>query len=447
MAKTKSHFICSHCGYTSPQWLGKCSQCESWNTLTEEIVSFSSTPFFIGQAAQIVSFSDISSATEPRIDTGWAEVDRVLGGGLVPGSVILLGGDPGIGKSTLALQLTHRLAQNNRPVLYVSGEESQAQIKLRADRLFSTIPHMWMLCETRIEAIESRISELTPAFVIIDSIQTMSMSDFAASPGSVTQVRESALRLMSIAKRCSLPILLIGHVTKDGMIAGPKLLEHMVDTVLYFEGDKRSHLRILRTIKNRFGATHEVGLFDMTSDGLHELLNPSQVLLDSHLKQPGNALTCIQEGSRSLIIELQSLVIDNHMGIPRRTCNGLDANRLSIILAALQKHTSIMFSNQDVYLNVIGGLKISDPCADLAIAMAAVSSFRNRSLPTNMIVLGEVGLGGEIRPLHQVDLKLKEAASIGLTQAVIPARSHVQYTGDMTLHKVTTLVDAIALID
>jgi len=441
MAKEVTSYYCSECGHFSQKWIGKCPLCNTWDSFVQETISKNQNNHEI-KADKPVLLSEITDTEIQKISTNMVEFDRILGGGIVPGSVILLGGDPGIGKSTIALQLADILDKQNLKTIYISGEESKPQLKLRAERLHISGKNIQVLSETVIEQIENIVSQTPLDFVIIDSIQTTFLSEIAAAPGTITQIRESAFRLINIAKRLNIPILIIGHVTKDGNIAGPKILEHMVDTVLYFEGDKKNNFRILRSFKNRFGATNEIGLFEMTSQGLAQILNPSQVLIEKSYNSPGNTITCIQEGTRPLLVEIQALVLNNSFGIPRRTVNGIEQNRLAIILAAIEKRTALKFSSQDVFINVIGGLKINDPGVDLAIAAACISSYKNKAIPPNTIIIGEVGLGGETRDIPQLEAKLKEAAQIGITTAFIPETKQ-KLISKIEIQKIKNLIDLL----
>ena len=425
MAKApKTVYQCSECGGTAPKWQGKCPHCGEWNTLQESLAApepknarFQS---WAADTAQVQALSDVTAIEVPRNPTGMGELDRVLGGGLVNGAVILLGGDPGIGKSTLLLQTVAKMAQS-RKVLYVSGEESAQQVALRAQRLELPTEGVNLLAEIRMEAIQTALKQHEPAVVVIDSIQTMYSDQITSAPGSVSQVRECAAQLTRMAKQMGIAMILVGHVTKDGAIAGPRVLEHMVDTVLYFEGDQHSNYRMIRAIKNRFGAANELGVFAMTEHGLKGVSNPSAIFLASYRDDvPGSCVLVTQEGSRPLLVEIQALVDDAHGFTPKRLTVGLEQNRLAMLLAVLNRHAGIACFDQDVFLNAVGGVKINEPAADLAIILAMLSSFRNRPLPEKMVAFGEIGLSGEVRPVARGQERLKEAEKLGFKRAVVP---------------------------
>ena len=420
--KAKTIFVCNECGYESAKWMGKCPACNSWNTFFEEKLStkvesgkrekkIQEAPkplnSFVGQDAQ-------------RTSTGYAELDRVLGGGLVKGSLVLVGGEPGIGKSTLILQLCDKVKGEGK-VLYVSGEESAEQIKLRADRLNIKNDDILFLGETDIDIIDQNIEELNPKLVIIDSMQTMYSEDISSAPGSVCQVREITSRIMKICKSRKITTIIIGHVTKDGNIAGPRVLEHMVDTVLYIEGERYFSYRMIRGVKNRFGSTNEVGMFEMQEKGMVEITNPSSILISEREDNPsGSVVVATVEGTRPLLVELQALVTQSVFGLPRRTANGIDYNRLTLLVAVMEKKAGFMLGNQDVYLNVVGGLKVNEPALDLGIILATASSFKNVSIPKGVIALGEVGLTGEVRTINMMEKRLKEAERLGFKKCIIP---------------------------
>ena len=420
--KAKTFFVCNECGYESAKWMGKCPACNSWNTFFEEKLStkvesgkrekkIQEAPkplnSFVGQDAQ-------------RTSTGYAELDRVLGGGLVKGSLVLVGGEPGIGKSTLILQLCDKVKGEGK-VLYVSGEESAEQIKLRADRLNIKNDDILFLGETDIDIIDQNIEELNPKLVIIDSMQTMYSEDISSAPGSVSQVREITSRIMKICKSRKITTIIIGHVTKDGNIAGPRVLEHMVDTVLYIEGERYFSYRMIRGVKNRFGSTNEVGMFEMQEKGMVEITNPSSILISEREDNPsGSVVVATVEGTRPLLVELQALVTQSVFGLPRRTANGIDYNRLTLLVAVMEKKAGFMLGNQDVYLNVVGGLKVNEPALDLGIILATASSFKNVSIPKGVIALGEVGLTGEVRTINMMEKRLKEAERLGFKKCIIP---------------------------
>ena len=422
MAKNKTVFVCSSCGYESPKWLGKCPACNEWNTFYEEKV-VSSSKGSVGKSKEIakpIELNKIEGKTDLKISTGFNELDRVLGGGLVNGSLILLGGEPGIGKSTLILQICDKIKTDGK-ILYISGEESGKQIKLRADRLGVKKDNLLFLSETNIENIESNILSITPKLVIIDSIQTMFSEEITSAPGSVSQVREITARIMRTCKENSITTILIGHVTKDGNIAGPRVLEHMVDTVLYLEGERYFSYRMLRGVKNRFGLTNEIGMFEMQNEGLVEITDPSKVLISDSGENPaGSVIIATIEGTRPLLVEFQALTTPTVYGLPRRTANGIDYNRLAVLIAVLEKKVGINLGNQDVYLNVVSGLKINEPAIDLGIIAATVSSFKNIPIDKKTVVLGEVGLTGEIRSVNLIEKRIKEAEKLGFKKCIIP---------------------------
>ena len=423
--KTKTFYVCSSCGYETPKWLGKCPDCGEWATLEEQVRQElpQKNSKALQRAVQNVtsySISEIKTDTELRYKTGMKELDRVLGGGIVKGSLVLLSGDPGIGKSTILLQICKELGKKLK-VLYVSGEESYSQIKLRADRLKVVADNLYILCETDIESIFEHIRSTAPDLVIIDSIQTMNFTALNSSPGCVTQVRECSNLLMRTSKSLSIPIIMVGHVNKDGNIAGPKVLEHIVDAVLYFEGERNLSFRILRAVKNRFGSTNEIGVFEMFDIGLKEVENPSAMLISGRPKNtPGSCVACVMEGSRPILAEIQGLVASNNYGNPRRITNGFDFNRLNMLLAVLEKRSGYFFAGNDVYVNVVGGMKLDEPALDLTIVMALVSSLKDYSLRDDVLAFGEIGLAGEIRGVSHCEQRIKEAARLGFTRCVIP---------------------------
>lgn len=423
--KTKTVYVCSSCGYETPKWLGKCPDCGEWASLEEQVkqeIVQKSTKGLARTAQSVTSYSisEIKTDTELRYKTGMKELDRVLGGGIVKGSLVLLSGDPGIGKSTILLQICKELGKKLK-VLYVSGEESYSQIKLRADRLKVSADNLYILCETDIEAICEHIRSTEPDLVIIDSIQTMNFVALNSSPGCVTQVRECSNLLMRTSKSLSIPIIMVGHVNKDGNIAGPKVLEHIVDAVLYFEGERNLSFRILRAVKNRFGSTNEIGVFEMFDVGLKEVENPSAMLISGRPKNtPGSCVACVMEGSRPILAEIQGLVAGNNYGNPRRITNGFDFNRLNMLLAVLEKRAGYFFAGNDVYINVVGGMKLDEPALDLTIVMALVSSLKDYSLRDDVLAFGEIGLAGEIRGVSHCEQRIKEAARLGFNRCVIP---------------------------
>ena len=424
MAKAKTIYVCQACGGSTPRWQGQCPACQAWNTLEESLSeSTSSNARFQGlaQAVPRQKLSAIKAEDMPRLPTGVDEFDRVLGGGLVPGGVVLIGGDPGIGKSTLLLQALAEMSAAGVSVLYSSGEESAAQIALRAKRIALTAPQLEVLAEIQLEKLLTTIDAARPQVVVVDSIQTVYSDALTSAPGSVAQVRECAAQLTRYAKSSGICMLMVGHVTKDGHLAGPRVLEHIVDTVLYFEGDTHSSFRLVRSIKNRFGAVNELGVFAMTEKGLKGVSNPSAIFLSQHAEMvPGACVLVTQEGSRPLLVEIQALVDTAHIPNPRRLAVGLEQHRLAMLLAVLHRHAGIACFDQDVFLNAVGGVKISEPAADLAVLLAIQSSIRNRALPKELIVFGEVGLAGEIRPCPRGQERLKEAAKLGFSIAIIP---------------------------
>jgi len=422
MAKIKTIYACTQCGAQSPKWVGQCPECGAWNSLQEEQVA--ATPArnrggYAGETA-LRMLADVDAIEEMRTHTGFAELDRVLGGGMVQGGVTLIGGDPGIGKSTLLLQMLARL-EGRLKRLYVAGEESLQQIGLRAQRLGLPPMQMAMLAETSVERIIEVLRQHQPQLVVIDSIQTMYTEALQSAPGSVAQVRESTAQLVRYAKQHGTAIFLVGHVTKEGAIAGPRVLEHMVDTVLYFESDIGGRFRVIRAVKNRFGAVNELGIFAMTEAGLKEVAQPSAIFLSRHEEaMDGSTITCIREGSRPLLLEIQALADDSHLNMPRRLAVGIDGNRLALLLAVLHRHGGLATSNKDVFVNVVGGMRISETAADLPVILAIVSSYREQALPTDMVVFGELGLAGEIRPVPNGEDRLREAAKHGFRLAIVP---------------------------
>jgi len=420
VAKAKTTWVCSECGHHSPKSAGFCPSCRKYNTLVEEverIPSFQRGPV-AAAGAQARRLQDVPMDATTRITTGIAELDRVLGGGIVPGSVVLVGGDPGIGKSTLLLQMCARL-EKQASVLYVTGEESASQVAMRAERLGGKAAHVWMLAETRIEAVLSELNRLSPKVVVVDSVQTVYREDLESAPGTVSQLRESAAALLAWAKAGDGAVFLVGHVTKDGQLAGPRVLEHMVDTVLYFEGDRHHLYRLLRATKNRFGATGEVGVFEMRSEGLEGVSNPSALFLGQGAR-PGVCVTAAMEGSRPLLVEVQALAGPTHYSMPQRVATGFDARRMTILLALLERHGGMQLGGYDVFLSVAGGLKLDDPGGELAAALAVATSLRDRALTPGTFAVGELGLGGEIRPPSQLEARLREGKHMGFKRALIP---------------------------
>ena len=420
--KQKTVFVCTECGNKSPKWMGKCTMCGKWNTMEEEIISPapSSGGLPLTSSDTPKTIRDIDETNESRQSTGMSEFDRVLGGGLVKGSFVLVGGDPGIGKSTILLQICEFLGKTSK-ILYVSGEESPTQIKLRAERLKIKTENLKIYSETNMNHIKNAISSENPDIIIVDSVQTMVSPEIGSSPGNVSQIKEVTATLMRIAKDNTISIFLVGHVTKDGAIAGPKILEHMVDTVLYFEGDNQQIYRILRAVKNRFGSTNEIGVFEMDSDGLHQVSNPSEALLSGRPEEsPGSCITCTMEGSRPVLAEIQALVSPTSFGNPRRMTQGPDLNRVLMLLAVMEKQSGLHISSYDTYVNIVGGFRISETASDLGIVMALASSFRNRALDSGIVAIGEVGLTGETRSVSLLEARISEAEKMGFKTCIIP---------------------------
>ncbi|TFH12900.1 MAG: DNA repair protein RadA [Nitrosomonadales bacterium] len=446
MSKSKSIYSCTECGGQTLKWQGQCPYCQVWNTLVESIADKKTSRFTqANEISQVQNLGQVKTGEEPRYSTGVVEFDRVLGGGLVHGGVVLLGGDPGIGKSTLLLQSLCHMSVT-RDVLYVSGEESAHQVALRAKRLALVVKDVHLLTEIQLERIQAVLGERKPDVAVIDSIQTVYSETLQSAPGSVAQVRECAAQLTRMAKTSGTCIILVGHVTKEGALAGPRVLEHMVDTVLYFEGDTQSSFRLIRAFKNRFGAVNELGVFAMTEKGLREVSNPSALFLSHHGEQvPGSCVMVTQEGTRPLLVEIQALVDESHLSNPRRLSVGLEQNRLAMLLAVLHRHAGIPCFDQDVFVNAVGGVKITEPGADLAVLLAIVSSLKNRPLPKKTVVFGEIGLAGEIRPVQRGQERLKEAAKLGFTQAIIPkANKPKQLVSGIEVILVERVEDAVA---
>lgn len=424
MAKAKkSIYFCQNCGHEESKWLGQCPMCREWNTFVEEKVTVSKGTAAKNtvREAEVVTLSSVSTDQEDRMQTEIEELDRVLGGGVVPGSLVLVGGDPGIGKSTLLLQVCKRLSDQGRKVLYISGEESLKQIKLRANRMGTFSDHLLLLCETNLETIRQVIEREHPAVAVIDSIQTMYREEVTAAPGSVSQVREATNTLMQIAKGLNITIFIVGHVTKEGTVAGPRVLEHMVDTVLYFEGDRHASYRILRGVKNRFGSTNEIGVFEMRETGLEEVPNPSEYMLNGRPEDAsGSVVACSMEGTRPILMEIQALVCRSNFGMPRRTAAGTDYNRVNLLMAVLEKRVGLPLSNYDAYINIAGGIRMNEPAIDLGIVMAIVSSYKNQSISPGTIVFGEVGLSGEVRAVSMPEQRVAEARKLGFKTCIMP---------------------------
>ena len=457
MAKEKTVYVCSACGYETPRWMGKCPGCSAWNTMEEQAPQASvsqAAPVKAnkqrgGTGAKALRLDEIPEENAARASTGIGELDRVLGGGVVEGSLMLVGGAPGIGKSTLLLQVSEHLARQGARVLYISGEESARQIKMRARRLGVAADGLLILSENAMDAAEKRWEEIQPDYMIIDSIQTMYRPDMASAPGSVSQVRECASLLMRMAKTTGCAVFLVGHVTKEGAIAGPRILEHMVDVVLYFEGDRQHDHRILRAVKNRFGSVNELGLFEMHEKGMLPVANPSEMLLSERAKNvPGSCVIPAIEGSRPMLVDVQALALQTAYGTPRRTTNGFDAGRLALLLAVLEKRAGVSLFNQDVYVNVAGGLSLSEPAADLALCAAVASSVRDVCIPGDWAVMGEVGLAGEIRAVSQCERRLSECARLGFTSAVLPRENarHLKAPEGMRVYGVETLAEALSIL-
>jgi DNA repair protein RadA/Sms len=437
MSKTKTYYQCQSCGYASPKWLGKCPDCGSWNSFVEEKSAppnrRTSGLDTLGKTAP-VALGAIDTVSESRTPTGLQEFDRVLGGGLVPGSVVLVGGDPGIGKSTLLLQTFSGLSKKSGKLLYVSGEESPGQIKMRADRLAVNADNIILLPETSLEGILDAATKLSPEAMVVDSIQTVYTQEMLSAPGSVGQVRECSAKLMLFAKRSNIPIFIVGHVTKEGTIAGPRVLEHIVDTVLYFEGDRGHSYRILRTMKNRFGSTNEIGVFEMSDAGLREVDNPSELFLSERPRNvSGSAVVASLEGTRPLMVEVQALVSQTNFGMPRRTSIGVDFNRVNLLIAVLEKRAGLHLGGMDVFVNVVGGLKIMEPAVDLGIVVTVSSSLKEVPVDPRTCVFGEVGLSGEVRAVAQAEARLREAAKIGFEKAIVPAGNAEKIKNDQGL--------------
>lgn len=462
MAKSRTTaFFCKECGYESAKWSGQCPSCKAWNTFVEEpVVKEKNVKGIVNinakyhetagvKKAAPVRLSSVTAADTDRIKTDICELDRVLGGGIVEGSLVLVGGDPGIGKSTLLLQMCYNLAKNGNSVLYISGEESLGQIKLRAQRVGEASDNLMVLCETSLDTIENVLENVKPQIVVIDSIQTMYREEVGAAPGSVSQVRETTAVLMQLAKGLNISIFIVGHVTKEGVVAGPRMLEHMVDTVLYFEGDKNAAYRILRSVKNRFGSTNEIGVFEMRQEGLAEVANPSEYMLTGRPEEAsGSVVVCLLEGTRPILVEIQALVCDSNFGMPRRTAAGADYNRVNLLMAVLEKRAGIHLSGSDAYVNIAGGMRVNEPAMDLGIVMALVSSFRNRPMMENTIVFGEVGLAGEVRVVSQPQIRINEAVKLGFGNCILPqvCLKNIKKTDKINLIGISSVKDAVKLI-
>lgn len=452
-SKKSTVFFCQNCGFESAKWMGQCPGCREWNTFVEEQVSTAALKKNGTQGSTArqkpAVLSEITMEKEDRISTGMQELDRVLGGGVVAGSLILVGGDPGIGKSTLLLQVCRNFSDAGAKVLYISGEESLKQIKMRAERIGSFNDNLLLLCETNLSLIEDTIRSQKPQIVIIDSIQTMYSEDVSAAPGSVSQVRESTALFLQLAKGLGVSIFIVGHVTKEGTVAGPRVLEHMVDTVLYFEGDRYASYRILRSVKNRFGSTNEIGVFEMREEGLTEVRNPSEYMLNGRPKDAcGCVVACTVEGTRPLMVEMQALVCHSNFGIPRRQATGVDFNRVNLLMAVLEKRLGLQMSGCDAYVNLAGGIRIQEPAVDLGMVMAIVSSFKNRPVDESTVVFGEVGLSGEVRAVSLAEQRLQEAVKLGFTTCVMPKANAdmLKNTKSIKVIGVSNVQEAIELI-
>ena len=449
--KTSTVYFCQSCGYESPKWMGQCPGCREWNTFVEETVEKKSTAKVHERRAAggPVCLSSIETKEEDRVTTRMQELDRVLGGGIVPGSLVLVGGDPGIGKSTLLLQVCQKLADDGHEVLYISGEESLKQIKLRAERIGQFSDKLRLFCETNLELIGDTIRNNNPEVVIIDSIQTMYNEDVSSAPGSVSQVRESTSVLMQLAKGLGISIFIVGHVTKEGTVAGPRVLEHMVDTVLYFEGDRHASYRILRAVKNRFGSTNEIGVFEMRESGLAEVENPSQFMLNGRPEEAsGSIVACSMEGTRPILLEIQALVARSQLAMPRRTAAGMDYNRVNLLLAVLEKRLNLHLSGSDVYVNIAGGIRINEPAIDLGVVLAIVSSSRDQAIDEKVLAFGEVGLSGEVRAVSQAAQRVQEAKKLGFTTVILPevCREQIGDVKGVRLIGVRSVGDAVRAI-
>lgn len=453
MPKEKTLFACTACGHETSRWLGKCPGCGAWNTMEEVIqkAAVSEKPLKQrpGTGSQALSLDQIPDEAQNRALTGMGELDRVLGGGVVEGSVMLVGGDPGIGKSTLLLQVSAYLANTGERVLYITGEESARQLKLRATRLGIKAPSLYILAENAMDAIEEKFLQIQPSYAVVDSIQTMYRPELSGAPGSVSQVRESAGLYMRLAKTSGTAIFLVGHVTKEGAIAGPRVLEHMVDVVLYFEGDRQQEYRLLRAVKNRFGSVNELGVFQMMEDGMREVANASELLLSHRAKgASGSVVFCGMEGSRPMLVDIQALASQTYYGMPRRTVNGMDQGRIALLLAVLEKRAGQKLFNQDVYINVAGGMELNEPAADLAVCAAVASSLANHAVPQDFAVMGEVGLAGEVRAIPQAERRLSECLRLGFTNVVLPKENvkRIRVPDGMKVYGVDTLAQALAVL-
>ena len=452
MAQTKRKFVCQECGYTTPRGLGKCPECQTWDSFAEESEIVTTSPFHRGMSQHANSPELISEVTTEDVDrqlTEMPEFDRVLGGGIVPGSVILIGGDPGIGKSTLLLQASDALSRKYGSVLYVTGEESVSQTKIRSTRLGVTSDNLYVLCENNLAEIEKHIEKLQPKAVVVDSIQSVYLTDFQSAPGSITQIRECAAHLLISAKNRNIPMFLVGHVTKEGTLAGPRVLEHIVDTVLYFEGERHHIYRVLRAVKNRFGSTNEIGIFEMQNKGLKDVKNPSLLFLSDREEEiTGSVVVSSMEGTRPLLLEVQALVVSTHYGTPRNTSTGIDRNRVALLTAVLNKRIGMDIGDSDIFVNITGGLRIDEPGIDLGVLMAIVSNHRNIKIDSKTVVIGEVGLGGEVRPVPHIDTRIREAAKLGFTRSVFPEyhKKGLEINDTIELIGVKNIYDSLSIL-
>ncbi len=451
MAKLKTKYVCTECGCESPKWMGKCPECNQWNTFIEEV----DTKLAAGSSASLLNvakpqkMNDISMEEEMRLSTGFGELDRVLGGGIVKGSLVLVGGDPGIGKSTLLLQLSDNVAKKGHKVLYVSGEESAKQIKIRAQRMNSDSESIYLLSENNMEDIQQNIQDINPDLLIIDSIQTVYNPSILSAPGSVSQVRDATGNLMRIAKGEGITVFIVGHVTKAGAIAGPRVLEHMVDTVLYFEGDSHMSYRILRAVKNRFGSTNELGIFEMGDRGLAEVINPSQMLLSGRMKGvSGSAIIASMEGTRPMLVEVQALLSYTSFGVPRRAATGADYNRVVLLMAVLEKRVGLQLQNYDSYVNVVGGIKLNEPSSDLGIIASIASSYKDKEIDDGTVIIGEVGLAGEVRAVNFIEKRINEAYKLGFSKCIIPYNNYknLKDVANIKVYGVRSVEEALDII-
>ncbi|WP_372997978.1 DNA repair protein RadA [Lutispora sp.] len=451
MAKLKTKYVCTECGCESPKWMGKCPECNQWNTFIEEV----DTKLAAGSSASLLNvakpqkMNDISMEEEMRLSTGFGELDRVLGGGIVKGSLVLVGGDPGIGKSTLLLQLSDNVAKKGHKVLYVSGEESAKQIKIRAQRMNSDSESIYLLSENNMEYIQQNIQDINPDLLIIDSIQTVYNPSILSAPGSVSQVRDATGNLMRIAKGEGITVFIVGHVTKAGAIAGPRVLEHMVDTVLYFEGDSHMSYRILRAVKNRFGSTNELGIFEMGDRGLAEVINPSQMLLSGRMKGvSGSAIIASMEGTRPMLVEVQALLSYTSFGVPRRAATGADYNRVVLLMAVLEKRVGLQLQNYDSYVNVVGGIKLNEPSSDLGIIASIASSYKDKEIDDGTVIIGEVGLAGEVRAVNFIEKRINEAYKLGFSKCIIPYNNYknLKDVANIKVYGVRSVEEALDII-